>query len=77
MNGCGPGGWYDGHGWYSLIGAFIEETGWTSLINFKISFSHATGKINANDPYDHYKALTLLDIHRCPSDIGLHAKMGQ
>ena len=48
MNGCGPGGWYDGHGWYSLIGAFIEETGWTSLINFKISFSHATGKINAN-----------------------------
>jgi len=72
MNGCGPGGWYDGHGWYSLIGAFIEETGWTSLINFKISFSHATGKINANDPYDHYKArTTLLDIHRCPSDIGL------
>ena len=28
--GCGPGGWYDGHGWYSLIAPFIEENAWAS-----------------------------------------------
>jgi prepilin-type N-terminal cleavage/methylation domain-containing protein len=60
--GCGPGSWYDAHGWYSLIAPFIEETAWASMINFKRSFSDAI----------HYRARqTFLDIHRCPTDIGL------
>jgi prepilin-type N-terminal cleavage/methylation domain-containing protein len=60
--GCGPGSWYDAHGWYSLIGPFIEETAWASTINYKRSFSDGM----------HYRArTTFLDIHRCPSDIGL------
>jgi hypothetical protein len=70
--GCGPGSWYDGHGWYTLIAPYIEETAWASLINFKMSFSHATGNLGATGPYDHAKARrTFLQIHACPSDIGL------
>jgi prepilin-type N-terminal cleavage/methylation domain-containing protein len=76
MTGCPvtapPGGWYDGHGWYSLIGPYIEEAAWSALINLKVSFSHESGRLNANDRYDHYGARrTFIDIHRCPSDIGL------
>src|SRR5581483_1438973 len=35
----GPGAWYDDHGWYSQIGAFIEQDNWAKLINYKLSFS--------------------------------------
>jgi prepilin-type N-terminal cleavage/methylation domain-containing protein len=60
--GCGPGSWYDAHGWYSLIAPFIEETAWASMIDYKRSFSDGV----------HYRArTTFLDLHRCPSDIGL------
>jgi prepilin-type N-terminal cleavage/methylation domain-containing protein len=68
---CGPGGpdsWYDGHGWYSLIAPFIEETTWASLINYKRSFSDAPNGLTS----PHYKArTTVLNIHGCPSDIGI------
>jgi hypothetical protein len=70
--GCTPGGWLDGHGWYTLIAPYIEETAWSDLIHaagqplgvdgFEISFSHQ----------NHATARrTLLPIHACPSDVGL------
>ena len=31
--------WFNDHGWYSLIGPYIEETAWHSTINFRKSFS--------------------------------------
>jgi prepilin-type N-terminal cleavage/methylation domain-containing protein len=31
--------WFNDHGWYSLIGAHIEETAWFNRINFRKSFS--------------------------------------
>jgi prepilin-type N-terminal cleavage/methylation domain-containing protein len=64
------GGWYDGHGWYSLIGPFIEENAWASLIDYKKSFSWAPSGNDMTAP--HFRArTTLLKIHECPSDIGL------
>jgi prepilin-type N-terminal cleavage/methylation domain-containing protein len=64
------GGWYDGHGWYSLIGPFIEETAWAALIDYKRSFSWAPSANDMNAP--HLRArMTMMPIHRCPSDIGL------
>src|SRR5215470_2176230 len=39
------GAWYDDHGWYSLIGAYIEETTWSDKINFKKSFSHSVNDV--------------------------------
>jgi len=66
--GATQGGWYDGHGWYSLIAAFIEENAWASLINYKQSFSFAPNGLAS----PHYRArTTLLNIHSCPSDIGI------
>src|SRR3974390_41791 len=41
----GPGEWYDDHGWYSQMGAFIEQDNWYRLINFDKSFSD-----EVNDP---------------------------
>jgi len=71
---CNPGTWYDAHGWYSLIGPYIEETAWADLIHgagrtlnppvdgYKISFSRA----------EHYAARqTIIKVHECPSDIGI------
>jgi prepilin-type N-terminal cleavage/methylation domain-containing protein/prepilin-type processing-associated H-X9-DG protein len=67
---AGPGGWYDGHGWYSLIGPFIEENAWAALIDYTRSFSWAPSGSDATAP--HFRArTTLLKIHECPSDIGL------
>ncbi len=60
--GGSPGSYYDGHGWYSLIGGFIEEQAWTDSINFKKSFSDAI-----NDA----PRRVILAIHGCPSDIGI------
>jgi len=56
-----PGSWYDGHGWYSLIGAYIEENAWADSIDFKISFSN---------PKNAKARRTFLSLHICPSDIG-------
>jgi prepilin-type N-terminal cleavage/methylation domain-containing protein len=66
--GCAPGGWYDGHGWYSLIAPFIEETAWASLLDYKRSISFAPNGLAS----PHYRArTTILKIHECPSDIGI------
>jgi prepilin-type N-terminal cleavage/methylation domain-containing protein len=59
---CGPGDWYDGHGWYSLIGPYIEENAWADSIRYDISFSRTENATARR---------TFLQIHRCPSDIGL------
>jgi prepilin-type N-terminal cleavage/methylation domain-containing protein len=59
-----PGGWYDGHGWYSLIAPYTGFDSWASLINYSASFSNLTnfrarqGGIN-------------IKIYECPSDRGL------
>jgi prepilin-type N-terminal cleavage/methylation domain-containing protein len=60
----GPGGWYDGHGWYSLIAPHIGYDGWASQIDFTVSFS--SGR-------NHEARLggLQLKVHECPSDIGL------
>ncbi|MCX7431614.1 MAG: DUF1559 domain-containing protein [Planctomycetia bacterium] len=29
----GPGDWYDDHGWYTQIGAYIEEVAWSNSID--------------------------------------------
>jgi prepilin-type N-terminal cleavage/methylation domain-containing protein/prepilin-type processing-associated H-X9-DG protein len=66
--GCGPGDWYDGHGWYSIIAPFIEENAWASQIDYKRSFSYAPNGLAS----PHYRArTTFLNIHACPSDIGI------
>jgi len=61
---CVVPGWYDGHGWYSLIGPYIEESAWADTINFKKSFS---------DPLNEQarRAGLGIKLHSCPSDIGI------
>ena len=60
--GKGPGSWYDDHGWYSQLGAYIEQQAWYDLIDFEVSFSHASNRIART---------TKLEMFACPSDIGL------
>ena len=55
----GPGEWYDDHGWYSQIGAQIDQINWFQLINFKISFSDP-----ANDP----PRRLMMSVFSCPDD---------
>ena len=62
--GASPGDWYDDHGWYSLIGADIEETAWSDQIDLTVSFSSARNERAR-------KAGLGLKIHQCPSDIGI------
>jgi prepilin-type processing-associated H-X9-DG protein len=35
----GPNSWFNDHGWYSLMGPYIEQTSWHSSIDFLKSFS--------------------------------------
>lgn len=58
----GPAPWYDAHGWYSMIGPYIEENAWADLIDFDASFS---------SPVNLQARRTILQIHACPSDIGI------
>ena len=60
--GRGPGSWYDDHGWYSQIGAYIEQQAWYDMIDFKVSFSHVVN----NDARK-----VMIDLFACPSDRGL------
>jgi type II secretory pathway pseudopilin PulG len=62
LYGGGPGTYYDGHGWYSMIGPFIEEQAWADLIQFKKSFS---------DVVNDRARRVILPVHACPSDIGI------
>jgi prepilin-type N-terminal cleavage/methylation domain-containing protein len=59
---AGPGSWYDDHGWYSQIGEFIEETGWSNGLDMSVSLSDARnlqGRKYMNR------------LYACPSDKGL------
>jgi prepilin-type N-terminal cleavage/methylation domain-containing protein/prepilin-type processing-associated H-X9-DG protein len=60
----GPGGWHDGHGWYSYIGPFIGEPEWAASINMNVSLSHS---INAAMRRGGLR----LKVYACPADIGL------
>jgi prepilin-type N-terminal cleavage/methylation domain-containing protein len=60
----GPGGWYDGHGWYSLIAPYIGYEGWASLINLKVSFSDSVNR-------EARQGGLQLRLYECPSDKGL------
>lgn len=56
------GRWYDSHTWYSLIAPYIEQSTYYSLIDFDYSYSHVTNEAARR---------VFMDLHRCPSDIGL------
>ena len=58
----GPGGWYDDHGWYIPLMPYIEEAGVVQMVNPDVSFSDAQN-LQARRAY--------VNIHACPSDIGL------
>ncbi len=57
-----PGDWYDGHCWYSLIAPYIEQQAYFDLVDFKKSYSDVAN-FNARRVF--------MDLHACPSDIGL------
>jgi len=41
-DGSGMGAWYDDHGWYSYLGPYIEEVGWSKSIDTSVPFSGNT-----------------------------------
>jgi len=59
-----PGAWYNGHGWYSLVGPFIGEPAWAAQISFAASM---TSVVNAPVRRGGLR----LKLHACPADIGL------
>lgn len=61
-SGKGPGSWYDDHGWYSQLGPYIEQQAWFDMINFNVSFSHASNNLARK---------TKIEMFACPSDVGL------
>jgi prepilin-type N-terminal cleavage/methylation domain-containing protein len=58
----GPGNWWVGHSWYSLIGPYTGEGAWADSIDFSVSWCHARNDVARR---------AALDLHTCPSDIGL------
>jgi prepilin-type N-terminal cleavage/methylation domain-containing protein len=58
----GPGDWYDDHGWYVPVLPYIEQAGVVNAGNPKSPLSHAV-----NRP----ARTTFLQVHTCPSDIGI------
>jgi prepilin-type N-terminal cleavage/methylation domain-containing protein len=58
----GPGAWYDGHGWYTGVLPYIEQSSVTALINQNLSLSD-----NANELGRRAK----VPLFACPSDSGL------
>ena len=54
-----PGEWYDDHGWYTQIGAEIDQMPWFKSINFQLSFSDP-----ANDPAHR----AMIALYACPDD---------
>ncbi len=59
---AGPGSWYDDHGWYSQIGEFIEDAGWSKGLNMAVSLS---------DPSNLEGRQYKNGLYACPSDRGL------
>jgi hypothetical protein len=60
----GPGGWWDNHGWYSMIAPHIGYNAWANLVDYSQSFSDA-------DNYQARKLSLDVKIFECPSDRGL------
>lgn len=59
-------GWYDGHGWYSLIAPYTGYDSWASQIVLTQSFS-------ADSNESARRAGLIIKLHECPSDkIGLN-----
>jgi prepilin-type N-terminal cleavage/methylation domain-containing protein/prepilin-type processing-associated H-X9-DG protein len=53
------GQWYDDHGWYSFVGPYIEEVGWSKSINTNVTFS---------DPSNYKARIYKIGLYECPSD---------
>jgi prepilin-type N-terminal cleavage/methylation domain-containing protein len=51
--------WFNDHGWYTLIGAQIEETGWFNKINFNKTFS---------DEVNLAPRKVKISLYACPDD---------
>jgi hypothetical protein len=60
----GRGGWYDNHGWYSLVGPFIGEPAWAATLDLTVSLFHDNNTAAR-------RGGLRLKIHACPADIGL------
>ena len=58
----GPGSWYDDHGWYTFVAPFIEQAGYTNLLDLNRSLSDAVNEAARK---------VMMPIYACPSDIGL------
>ena len=54
--------WWDDHGWYSQIGEFVEEAGWSRQIHMNVTLSDASNML----PRQYMNPL-----YACPSDRGL------
>lgn len=54
-----PGNWWDGHGWYSQMGPYIDQMAWHDSISFQKSFS---------DSVNLAARKTKLSIYGCPAD---------
>jgi prepilin-type N-terminal cleavage/methylation domain-containing protein len=61
---AGAGGWFDDHGWYSMIGPYLGFDAWASRINFSVSMSH-----NSNE--EARRGGMTIKVHECPSDMGM------
>jgi prepilin-type N-terminal cleavage/methylation domain-containing protein/prepilin-type processing-associated H-X9-DG protein len=54
--------WSDDHGWYSQIGGFIEQLGWTKWIDMSVSLGNAKNTVARR---------YMNPLFACPSDRGL------
>lgn len=60
----GPGGYYDGHGWYSVIAPYLGYDAWASLMDFTVSYSTTRNNAARRGGIE-------VKVHECPSDIGM------
>ncbi|MEX2318024.1 MAG: DUF1559 domain-containing protein [Pirellulales bacterium] len=58
------GGWWDSHGWFSLIGPFIGSDAWAARIDFTRSWSDPNNR-------DARQGCLTLKLYECPTDRGL------
>src|SRR5439155_10590821 len=62
------GAWYDDHGWYSYLGPYIEEVGWSKSIDTNAPFSGPNSlsppAVKSNEPARRLK----IKLFECPDD---------
>ncbi|QEG37381.1 DUF1559 family PulG-like putative transporter [Bythopirellula goksoeyrii] len=61
-DGTGPGSWFDDHGWYTYVAPYIEQAGFTNVLNIDLSLSDWSNEAARK---------AFMPIYACPSDIGL------